>query len=114
VAGPTYETRAESAFLLKSGGDVVGMSTIPEVIAARHCGMRVLTVSLVTNMVVSSPYRSAEDEVEAEVQAILHGETFKIEIHKEEVANHAEVLATGAMRANDLRDLIQKFVELMD
>jgi len=49
VAGPTFETPAEVGMLRMLGGDVAGMSTIPEVIMARHLGMRVLAVSVVTN-----------------------------------------------------------------
>jgi len=49
VSGPSLETRAECAFFAQIGADVVGMSTVPEVIAARHCGMKVLTLSIVTN-----------------------------------------------------------------
>lgn len=47
--GPCYETPAEYAFYRLAGGDVVGMSTIPEVIVARHCGMRVFGMSVITN-----------------------------------------------------------------
>ena len=47
--GPTYETPAEVRFYRQIGADLLGMSTIPEVIVARHCGMRVFGMSVVTN-----------------------------------------------------------------
>ena len=53
LLGPSFETRAECRFLRQAGGDCVGMSTIPEVIVARHCGMKVLGLSLITNQVAS-------------------------------------------------------------
>lgn len=48
--GPTYETPAEVRYYRLIGGDVTGMSTIPEVIVARQCGMKVFGMSIVTNM----------------------------------------------------------------
>ncbi len=68
ISGPSYETRAELKFLRLAGADAVGMSTVPEVIVARHMGMRVLGLSLITN--------SATGEETTEV-------------------NHAEVLAAA-------------------
>ncbi len=61
VTGPNYETRAEYRFLRRIGGDVVGMSTVPEVVAAAATGMRVLALSAVTN--VAKP--DAPDTVDA-------------------------------------------------
>lgn len=49
VSGPSYETRAERRFLRLIGGDAVGMSTVPDVIAANHAGMRILGFSAITN-----------------------------------------------------------------
>ena len=70
VPGPNLETRAEYRFLRMIGADVVGMSTVPEVIVANHMGMKVLGISCVTNMAAG----------------ILP-----------QKINHEEVLETGAM-----------------
>lgn len=50
VLGPTFETPAEIRAFRTLGGDVIGMSTIPEVICARHCGLRVMAIAVITNM----------------------------------------------------------------
>uniref|UniRef100_A0A3Q2QLS3 Purine nucleoside phosphorylase n=1 Tax=Fundulus heteroclitus TaxID=8078 RepID=A0A3Q2QLS3_FUNHE len=86
LAGPTYETIAESRALQKLGADAVGMSTVPEVVVARHCGLRVLGLSLITNKVVTD-YDSNEK------------------------ANHEEVLRTTEHRAKDLQRLVSHLIK---
>jgi purine-nucleoside phosphorylase len=83
MLGPSYETPAEIRYLRAIGADVVGMSTVPEVIVANHMGMKVLGISCVTNMA-------------AGVIPLL-----KI--------NHEEVLETGAM----VRDTLVRFLKAL-
>ncbi|RDB28117.1 Purine nucleoside phosphorylase [Hypsizygus marmoreus] len=108
VSGPTYETPAEGRFLRKAGADVVGMSTVPEVLAARQEGLNVMVMSLVTNFVViPDTYRSIRDEVEAE----LAGKA--IELPQVEVVSHEEVLAVGREKADVMKKLVERVVELI-
>ncbi|WP_138207240.1 purine-nucleoside phosphorylase [Haloimpatiens lingqiaonensis] len=63
MTGPTYETPAEIRMARLLGGDAVGMSTVPEVIAANHCGLKVLGISCITNMaagILDQPLNHAE------------------------------------------------------
>lgn len=83
VIGPSYETRAELRMLRTLGADAVGMSTVPEVLVARHAGARVLGFSLVTN--------KATPEMEGEV-------------------THEEVLAMGPIGAARLMPLLRELL----
>ncbi|MCE9544247.1 MAG: purine-nucleoside phosphorylase [Planctomycetia bacterium] len=62
VTGPNLETRAEYRFLRTIGADVVGMSTVPEVIVAVHAGMKVLGLSVVTDMCIPEQLKPAKIE----------------------------------------------------
>jgi purine-nucleoside phosphorylase len=79
LLGPSYETPAEIEYLRRVGADLVGMSTVAEVIAARHMEMKVLAVSCVTNMaagILDQPLSHAEvmetgERVKTTFQALL-------------------------------------------
>ena len=64
VPGPNYETPAEIRYLRTIGADLVGMSTVPEVIMANYLGMKVLAISCVTNMAAGVlPHKLNHEEV---------------------------------------------------
>ncbi|KAI8872600.1 hypothetical protein GQ42DRAFT_161186 [Ramicandelaber brevisporus] len=112
VAGPSYETRAEGRALRSLGADIVGMSTIPEVIISRHSGLRVLTLSLVTNVVVTNRERSAKDLEDEEWRKENGLEVAEQAIVEEPpAATHAEVLAASAVRAKDMELLVTELVK---
>ncbi len=78
--GPTYETPAEYRMFRSFGADAVGMSTIPEVIVARHCGMRVFGISVITDL-----------GVEGKIMEITHEEV-------QQAADKAQPRMTAIMR----------------
>ena len=63
LAGPAFESAAELLLCRAWGADVVGMSTAPEVVVARHAGMRVLGISLVTNLALPDGAPANHEEV---------------------------------------------------
>jgi purine-nucleoside phosphorylase len=86
VLGPSYETPAEIRFLRTIGADLVGMSTVPEVIAARQLGIKVLAISCVTNMaagILDQPINHEEvleigRRISGEFKALLREVTLRI------------------------------------
>jgi len=88
VSGPTYESTTEAKWLRALGVDSVGMSTVPEIIAAHHCGMKVIGLSLITNKVV------------------MPGD-------KGPAASHEEVLEETAKRAEQMQALVRQIVSFV-
>lgn len=127
VSGPTYETPAEGRMLRNAGADVVGMSTIPEVLAGKEEGLEVIVLSLVTNMVViPNKYRSIKEEVEAEVSdlsivpplgsfKLIYAQLAGRPVVRQEevVVSHEEVLLIGREKAEVMKGLVEKIVELI-
>ena len=81
VQGPTFETPAEYKMYHILGGDAVGMSTVPEVIVARHCGIRVFGVSVITDLGgFDDPVEVSHEEVQ---EAAKKAQPFMTEIMRE-------------------------------
>lgn len=89
LGGPTFETPAEVRFLRLIGGDATGMSTVPEVIVARHMGLRVLGISGISNVAIDDPDASEE-------------------------ANHEEVLAAGRIMVPKLMALLRGVIGALE
>ena len=86
MSGPTYETPAEIRMVTAIGGDAVGMSTVPEVIVANHCGINVIGISCLTNMAAG----------------IL-----------DQPLNHAEVIETSNKAKNDFINLMKNVIKTL-
>ena len=74
VSGPSFETPAERRYLRIIGGDAVGMSTVPEVTAANHAGMRVLGFSAITNKATGEPDQQPDSHEEVLAMAQVAGQ----------------------------------------
>ena len=88
VAGPNLETKAEYRFLRQIGADVIGMSMVPEVLAARHGGLRVLAVTVVSDACIPEELKPASVEellrvaaaTEPKLTALLQGVIAKLPV----------------------------------
>ncbi len=87
LSGPTYETPAEIHLYRMLGADAVGMSTVPEAIAARHQGMKVLGISCITNMAAGI---------------------------SDDIIHHEEVMETGAKVAATFKELLRRVIVKLD
>jgi len=98
VQGPTFETPAEYKMYRILGGDAVGMSTVPEVIVARHCGIRVFGVSVITDLGgFDVPVEVSHEEVQ---NAANKAQPLMTEIMREMIVRSEKVESTAKERFN--------------
>ncbi len=111
VAGPSFETRAEARYWILYNprflrdackADCVGMSTVPEVVAAKHAGLRVLGLSLITNKVSVGLGRSAVQSAKG-IKSLSKDDELT-------VASHAEVLETSKQRSLVFVQWVKKMI----
>lgn len=87
LSGPTYETPAEVRMVRLLGADALGMSTVPEAIAAKHQGMKIIGISCITNMAAGI---------------------------SDDVIDHDEVMETGAKVAATFKELLKRVITKLD
>jgi len=105
VSGPTYESPTEAKFLRLIGVDSVGMSTVPEIQTAHHCGMKIIGLSLLTNKVVmpgdKGPAASHEEVLEecgrraAQMQSLVEQMALEIKVDLETMADLPKIDLSG-------------------
>ena len=104
VVGPNLETRAEYRFLRGIGADVVGMSTVPEVLVAVHAGLKVLGFSIVTDMCLPDALQPVQIE---EIIAVANEAESKLRADRPRRPGAVEALTARAARTSvDLRSRI--------
>jgi purine-nucleoside phosphorylase len=98
VSGPTFETHAEYKMYRMMGGDAVGMSTVPEVIVAHHCGIRTFGISVITDLGgFDQPVEVSHEEVQ---EAANKAQPFMTEIMREMIVRSDRIESTQQEKFN--------------